>query len=109
MPAAFIAIAEESGEITAIGRWVLHEACRQASVWQHAHAMPDLRVNVNLSARQFTDPGLTAMVASALRDSGLPPRCLTLGDHREHPDGPDPRHDRARPRDPEHGRPDLDR
>ncbi|HLX33759.1 MAG TPA: EAL domain-containing protein [Candidatus Limnocylindrales bacterium] len=78
MPAEFIGIAEESGEIMAIGRWVLHEACSQVSIWQHAHSMPDLRVNVNLSARQFSDPGLTGMIASALRDSGLPPRCLTL-------------------------------
>jgi diguanylate cyclase (GGDEF)-like protein len=78
MPETFIGLAEESGEIMAIGRWVLHEACRQASVWQHAHDLPRLRINVNLSARQFSDPGLTGMVATALRDSGLPPGCLTL-------------------------------
>ncbi len=78
MPADFIGLAEQSGEITAIGRWVLHEACRQISVWQHGHGMPGLRINVNLSARQFTDPGLTGMVATALRDSGLPASCLTL-------------------------------
>jgi diguanylate cyclase (GGDEF)-like protein len=78
MPVDFIAIAEESGEIMSIGRWVIHEACRQASIWQHAHRLPNLRINVNLSARQFTDPGLTGIVAEALRDSGLPPRCLTL-------------------------------
>ncbi len=78
MPADFIWLAEESGEIMAIGRWVLHEACRQASVWQQANGLPDLRVNVNLSARQFSDPGITGMVATALRDSGLPPACLTL-------------------------------
>jgi diguanylate cyclase (GGDEF)-like protein len=78
MPADFITLAEESGEIMGIGRWVLHEACRQVSIWQHAHELPDLRCNVNLSARQFADPGLTGMVATALRDSGLPPACLTL-------------------------------
>jgi EAL domain-containing protein (putative c-di-GMP-specific phosphodiesterase class I) len=78
MPGDFIGLAEESGEIMGIGRWVIHEACRQASIWQHAYGLPDLRMNVNLSARQFTDPGLTGIVAGALRDSGLPPRCLTL-------------------------------
>jgi EAL domain-containing protein (putative c-di-GMP-specific phosphodiesterase class I) len=78
MPGDFIALAEESGEIMGIGRWVIHEACRQASVWQEAHSRPSLRINVNLSARQFTDPGLAGIVAAALRDSGLPAQCLTL-------------------------------
>ena len=78
MPGDFIGLAEETGEIVAIGRWVIAEACRQASAWQQAHALPDLRINVNLSARQFTDPALTTVVASVLRESGLPPSCLTL-------------------------------
>jgi diguanylate cyclase (GGDEF)-like protein len=78
MPSDFIGIAEESGEIMAIGRWVIGEACRQARAWQLAHAMPELRMNVNLSARQFTDPGLRGIVAAALRTSGLSPRSLTL-------------------------------
>jgi diguanylate cyclase (GGDEF)-like protein len=78
MPGDFIGLAEESGEITAIGRWVIAEACRQASAWQRAHELPTLRINVNLSARQFTDPGLTAIVAAALRVTKLPPKSLTL-------------------------------
>jgi diguanylate cyclase (GGDEF)-like protein len=78
MPGDFIGLAEETGEIVGIGRWVIAEACRQAGEWQLAHQLPDLRINVNLSARQFTDPALTAIVAAALRDSGLPPRSLTL-------------------------------
>ena len=78
MPSDFIGIAEESGEIMAIGRWVIGEACRQGRAWQLAHAVPDLRMNVNLSARQFTDPGLRGIVAAALRTSGLSPRSLTL-------------------------------
>ena len=60
MPGDFIGLAEETGEIMPIGRWVIREACRQASAWQRAHDLPDLRVNVNLSARQFADPGLSA-------------------------------------------------
>jgi diguanylate cyclase (GGDEF)-like protein len=78
MPADFIELAEESGEIMPIGRWVIHEACRQAADWQRSHGLPDLRLNVNLSARQFADPGLPSVVAAALRQSGLPASCLTL-------------------------------
>ena len=78
MPGTFIGLAEESGEITAIGHWVIDAACRQAAAWRQAHDLPDLRINVNLSARQFTDPGLAAIVANALEESGLPPRSLTL-------------------------------
>jgi diguanylate cyclase (GGDEF)-like protein len=78
MPADFIALAEETGEIMPIGSWVIHEACRQASFWQRSHDRRDLRVNVNLSARQFADPGLLEMVASALDESGLASTSLTL-------------------------------
>ena len=78
MPADFIALAEETGEIMPIGRWVIHEACRQASIWQREHGRPDLRINVNLSARQFADPGLIGVVAAALAQSELPASCLTL-------------------------------
>ena len=78
MPADFIALAEETGEIMPIGRWVIYEACRQASLWQREHDRPDLRVNVNLSARQFADPGLLGVVAAALQQSDFPAECLTL-------------------------------
>jgi diguanylate cyclase (GGDEF)-like protein len=78
MPVDFIGLAEETGEIVPIGRWVIAEACRQARMWQVAHGLPHLRVNVNLSARQFADPELVFVVAAALHDSGLPPDCLTL-------------------------------
>jgi predicted signal transduction protein with EAL and GGDEF domain len=78
MPADFIGLAEETGEIMPIGRWVIHEACRQASVWQRDHGRPDLRINVNLSARQFADPGLVGVVGAALHQSDLPASCLTL-------------------------------
>ena len=78
MPADFIAFAEESGEIVSIGRWVVHEACRQVRAWQDELGLPDLRVNVNLSARQFTDPELGSMIAGALQETALDPRSLTL-------------------------------
>jgi diguanylate cyclase (GGDEF)-like protein len=78
MPAEFIGLAEETGEILAIGRWVIVEACRRAKQWQDKFALPELRVYVNLSARQFRDPGLVSIVASALRDAHLDPHHLTL-------------------------------
>jgi len=78
MPAEFIGLAEETGEILSIGRWVLEEACRQGRIWQIAHGIPELRINVNLSARQFADPELVYVVAGALQATGLPPACLTL-------------------------------
>jgi diguanylate cyclase (GGDEF)-like protein len=78
MPLDFIGLAEETGEIVPIGRWVVNEACHQAKAWQVAHGLPHLRVNVNLSGRQFTDPELVFVVAAALHSSGLPPASLTL-------------------------------
>ncbi|HZM73265.1 MAG TPA: EAL domain-containing protein [Candidatus Polarisedimenticolia bacterium] len=77
-PADFIAMAEETGEIIPIGRWVINEACRQIRIWQERYNLPELRANVNISARQFKDPDLVAVVAGALADNGLPAHCLTL-------------------------------
>jgi diguanylate cyclase (GGDEF)-like protein len=78
MPAEFIGLAEETGEILAMGRWVVAEACRRVKTWQDRLGLPELRVYVNLSARQFRDPGLLAIVSGALRDANLAPRHLTL-------------------------------
>ena len=78
-PAAFIALAEDSGLIRELGGWVLREACRQAAEW-HARD-PDrrpLEIAVNLSARQLADPHLTALVADILTHTGLDPETLTL-------------------------------
>ncbi|MRW91240.1 EAL domain-containing protein [Duganella sp. FT80W] len=76
-PARFIGVAEETGLIVAIGRWVLRTACAQTKAWQREGLGP-LRVAVNLSARQFTDQALIAEVRAALDDSGLDPHCLDL-------------------------------
>ncbi|HKN92581.1 MAG TPA: EAL domain-containing protein, partial [Acidimicrobiia bacterium] len=76
-PAEFVPLAEESGLILPLGRWVLGEACRQLAVWRAA-GRPELRVTVNLSARQFADPDLIAAVAEALARAGLPPDALWL-------------------------------
>lgn len=78
MPADFIALAEETGDIVSIGAWVMREACRQTRAWQEFHRLPELRVNVNLSARQFADPEIVETVADALAWSGLAPDCLTI-------------------------------
>jgi EAL domain-containing protein (putative c-di-GMP-specific phosphodiesterase class I) len=75
-PADFIPLAEVTGLILAMGPWVLRTACAQARVWQEVH--PGLRVAVNLSARQFQEPGLVGHVTDALADTGLDPRLLQL-------------------------------
>lgn len=76
-PAEFIPLAESSGQILAIGAWVLQTAVRQLKQWIDG-GLPPTVVAVNLSAVQFRDPGLPELVASTLRESGLPPACLEL-------------------------------
>jgi diguanylate cyclase (GGDEF)-like protein len=76
-PAEFIPLAESTGIIEPLGEWVLRTACAQNRVWQSA-GHPDLRVAVNLSARQLRQDGLPGVVASALREAGLGPDCLEL-------------------------------
>ncbi len=76
-PDRFIPVAEESGLIEKIGLWVLECACAQAQQW-HVRGGPQLRVSVNLSARQFRQPGLAADVQAVLNSSGLDPSCLEL-------------------------------
>jgi diguanylate cyclase (GGDEF)-like protein/PAS domain S-box-containing protein len=77
-PSEFIPLAEESGLIVPIGRWVTREACRQAAEWQAHDRGRSPRMSVNVSVRQFQHPGLVRDVADALRHSGLDPRLLTL-------------------------------
>jgi EAL domain-containing protein (putative c-di-GMP-specific phosphodiesterase class I) len=76
-PARFIALAEETGLIVPIGAWVMRTACVQAKAW-HDAGQTGLRMAVNLSARQFSQPGLVASIASVLADTGLPAACLEL-------------------------------
>ena len=77
LPEAFIPLAEDSGLIRQIARWVLHQACAQACQWRAEGAFP-IRVAVNLSARQFIDGGLVIEVAHALAQTELPPDLLEL-------------------------------
>ncbi|MEW6684453.1 MAG: EAL domain-containing protein [Nitrospirota bacterium] len=76
-PARFIPLAEETGLIVPIGERVLRAACTQNRGWQD-QGIPSLPVSVNLSARQFQQPDLKAMIARVLRETGLDPRWLEL-------------------------------
>ncbi len=76
-PVEFIGIAEEAGLIVEIGRWIMHEACREATNWPEVDGEP-LSVAVNVSAQQFQDPELLSDVASTLRSTGLAPERLIV-------------------------------
>ncbi len=76
-PVEFIPIAEDAGLISAIGEWVLQEACRQQQQWQHA-GLGELNVAVNLSVKQFHESRLTKTVHSVIDSTGIKPQSLTL-------------------------------
>jgi diguanylate cyclase (GGDEF)-like protein len=76
-PGEFIPLAEETGLIVPIGRWVLETACAQAAQWQRDGMLP-ITVSVNVSARQFADRDLVAHVKVALEKSGLDPKYLDI-------------------------------
>lgn len=77
VPGAFLALAEESGLIVPIGRWVLDQACRQAQVWRADLCRP-LTVSVNVSVTQLLQPDFVEEVANILSVTGLPPDGLIL-------------------------------
>jgi diguanylate cyclase (GGDEF)-like protein/PAS domain S-box-containing protein len=76
-PYRFIGLAEETGLIVEIGAWVMRTACAQARRWLDAGHGP-LRIAVNLSPRQFSEPQLVASISEVLRETGLPPACLDI-------------------------------
>ncbi|TDV40001.1 putative bifunctional diguanylate cyclase/phosphodiesterase [Actinophytocola oryzae] len=75
-PDRFIGLAEETGLIVPLGRWVLETSCRQAMKWRAMGASPT--VNVNLAARQVAEPGLVDEIAGIIEDVGIPPTSLQL-------------------------------
>ncbi|QMU75402.1 EAL domain-containing protein [Streptacidiphilus sp. PB12-B1b] len=77
-PDRFIGIAEETGAIVPLGRWVLETACAQARAWLERFPQSELYVSVNLAARQFRDSDVVADVAETLGATRLPARLLQL-------------------------------
>jgi diguanylate cyclase (GGDEF)-like protein len=76
-PAKFIPLAEETGAIVDIGKWVLRTACIQTKRW-HTDGFDSLQIAVNLSTRQFKEPDLVATVEEVLEETGLQPAALKL-------------------------------
>lgn len=76
-PDRFIPLAEESGQIVAIGTWVLQQACEQASEWRRDGLLLET-IAVNLSPIQFMQQNLVQVVRNVLEVSGLPAHCLEL-------------------------------
>jgi diguanylate cyclase (GGDEF)-like protein/PAS domain S-box-containing protein len=78
-PEDFIPLAEETGLILTIGRWVLKEACRQLVAWQAQFpAEPPLTMSINISGRQFAQPALLEQIQQIVLETGLDPRTLKL-------------------------------
>jgi diguanylate cyclase (GGDEF)-like protein len=78
-PARFVPLAEQSGHIGALGRWVLRTACRQAALWQAKYpAHLGLGVSVNVSGVELREPRMVDDVAAALAAAGLDPGSLTI-------------------------------
>jgi len=76
-PGQFIPLAEETGLIVPLGKWVLRTACAQNVAWQR-EGLPPLRMSVNISARQFADEELLTDIAAALEESGMHAQLLEL-------------------------------
>jgi diguanylate cyclase (GGDEF)-like protein/PAS domain S-box-containing protein len=77
LPAEFVPLAEETGLIVPLGRWVLEEACRQAVRWRESAESP-VSMSVNVSPRQLQDDGFAEIVAEALQRAGMAPGNLVL-------------------------------
>jgi diguanylate cyclase (GGDEF)-like protein/PAS domain S-box-containing protein len=75
-PEAFISVAEETGLIIPLDRWVLREACRQTILWQKS--FPGLHISVNLSPKQFLNTDLVRELERVLMETGLPASSLKL-------------------------------
>jgi diguanylate cyclase (GGDEF)-like protein len=76
-PAVFIPLAEETGAIVELGRWVLNESCRQVARWRSS-GWPELELSINVSGRQLLDANLVHDVTEILAETKLPAKALTL-------------------------------
>lgn len=77
-PGEFIPVMEETGVISMIGKWVLKEACSQVCQWQQLPSGEDVKINVNISARQLTQNDLINQVKTILAETGIAPEKLRL-------------------------------
>jgi len=77
-PSVFVPLAEQSGLIVPLGRYVLREACRAAASWGVGPEGERVLVSVNVAARQIADPGCVADIAAVLAETGWPPERLQL-------------------------------
>lgn len=75
-PAQFIPLAEETGLVVPLGRWILHQACRHAAEWHRRHG--ELLLSVNLSGTQLEQPEIVDEVLNTIDDEGLDPQRLVL-------------------------------
>ena len=76
-PAEFIPFAEETGMIVDIGHWVLRSACAELQRWREA-GLPEIRMSINMSARQLVENDIVKFVANTLRDFSIPGHCLEI-------------------------------
>jgi diguanylate cyclase (GGDEF)-like protein/PAS domain S-box-containing protein len=76
-PSRFVPVAEETGLIVPLGEWVIDEACRQSKAWGAAGHLP-VKIAVNVSALQFTQPNFAAIVSAALARHGIDPHLIEL-------------------------------
>lgn len=78
-PLEFIPLAEETGLILPLGKWILDESCRQLRKWQTYNSFAwSISISVNLSCKQFSQPDLSGQIAQVLEETDLPPSCLKL-------------------------------
>jgi len=77
-PGDFIPLAEETGLILPMGKWVLEAACTQIATWSHRKQTAHLSIAVNISARQFRQPDFVHQVLTAIEETGANPRNLKL-------------------------------
>ena len=76
-PAEFIPFAEETGMIVDIGHWVLRNACAELKHWRDA-GLPEIRMSINMSARQLVENNIVSFVSSTLKDYCIPGHCLEI-------------------------------
>jgi diguanylate cyclase (GGDEF)-like protein len=76
-PAEFIPFAEETGMIVDIGHWVLRNACAELKRWRDA-GLPEIRMSINMSARQLAEKDIVKRISNMLKDYGIPGHCIEL-------------------------------